>query len=483
MTKAIIDVLVDTDVYETSRLLGPLGRILSSVRDEEAEVLPRAFASAIRAVESDLPRVRAAAEVAVQLDLHEAVDALLECLNRASDPRLTSAVATLLSSPAIPEDERARAIQKLSMYRRASEPVERLISVRLSDLAPETDAERLVQAQVWPGSAPVSLLSRLAPLAFVSEHDAPRADFWRTVGAIALSGARVRRVPQATRLIFRNWAHQDAPLVAWSGTAIAAWKNATGYEHVRAVMVGDLSNNLSLPRLVNQVQLAMPNGWVMRELTDSVSIPNEMTAFSVEALREGGFDNAEMQYLGAASRSVLASLAKDVIRPRDFDRHRWTFDQLVTLRLVQGFKVLRKGRTDAKRLYERLNDLTLAASTSEVAYDASGELYVDTGDGYRTLEGNQAALADVLRVDAAFRPFRLGNGLVPDLLQPSPRTRVDPRILGGTPVVRDWRLSARAVWEVYSLRGEDAARSAYPELNGAEISDAVRVGNAIEVVR
>lgn len=482
LTKTFIDLLVSSDAYETSRMSSLLGSVLTDTDAAESAYVPAAFAAALRAVESDLPRLRAAAEAAVQLDLYEVLDVLIGGLRRVHDPRLLGVIATLMSNPALSKDEFDRHTRDLAAFRTALPSIDGLLQVRLKEADPTSTSEKLVAAQVWPGDSTVEALSRFAPVVYVSADGAPSGDYWRIVGALGVAGARVRRVPTyIEHLPHAAWATEHAPLVAWSGSALATWKRVTGFDYVRNVMVGsDLDSKLAIPRFLNNVRKVLPSGWILRPAGDTAAVTESLT-FNVETLREGAFDQAEMLYLGAAGRSVLQGLSREVLVPKESDRHRWAFDQLITLRLVQGYKAHRKTKmADARRLYLGLHDIAVASESSEVAYDANGNLYVDQGDGFRTIDGGQEALGDVLRIDEAFKPFKLGGGLVPDLLQPSRRTQVDPRVQGGSPTLRDRRMSARAVYEVFDIRGEEVTRSAYPELNGAEIADAVAVGRAIE---
>jgi uncharacterized protein (DUF433 family) len=480
LTKTFLDLLVGRDVYEEPRVVADVAAVLMDTDEDEAPFIPAAFAAALRAVSSDLGRWRAAAEAAVQLDLFECVDDLVAGLERLADPHQIGNTALLIANPAVPAARREVLARRLMAFL-SSETLQTQLEVRLGLVRPETAPEHVLDSQVWPGRHSAAELSRFAPVVYVAAEGAPPADYWRVLGALVEAGARVRRL-QATveDLPQPDWATEHAPLVCWSGKAIFQWKNLTRFDENRVVMApASLESKLALPRLINDVQSNFPPGWALRPLRETQSAADESLAFSVETLREGGFDHLEMMYLGAAGRSVLQNLARDVLIPKDDDRQRWTFDQLVTLRLVQGFKVYRRTRADAKKVFERLHDIATANTTSAVAYDANGNVYIDEGDGFRTLDGNQEALGEVLKVDVAFRPFKLGGGLVPDLLHPSVRTRVDPRVLGGTPTVRGRRISARALNDVYALRGEDATRSAFPELEPAAIFDAVRVGREI----
>jgi uncharacterized protein (DUF433 family) len=90
-------------------------------------------------------------------------------------------------------------------------------------------------------------------------------------------------------------------------------------------------------------------------------------------------------------------------------------------------------------------------------------------------------MEEVLAVDEIFRPFSIGGGQipVPDLLEPARSLQVDPSVLGGTPVIKKTRISARAIAEIDRSKGLDAVREAFPSLSGISLREALAVGHGI----
>lgn len=246
-------------------------------------------------------------------------------------------------------------------------------------------------------------------------------------------------------------------------------------------MADDLASPVAISRLIHQVERALPTGITLRGYREEVS-QERTPAFHPDVLSYGAFDAPEIAYLGGASRSIIRTLAKnyDALRPTDADRQRWTFDQVVTVRLLQSFKARGANfKRDPQVLLSRLREVAARSEETQVAIDANGEIYIQNNGHFRTLRG-QEALATVLSVDDAFRPFALGNSQVPDLLRPGQRTSVDPRVIGGTPCVRDRRIAVRAIYDVHRVRGDSVVRSAFPELTAQELQDAIKVGATIE---
>ena len=121
-----------------------------------------------------------------------------------------------------------------------------------------------------------------------------------------------------------------------------------------------------------------------------------------------------------------------------------------------------------------------------IGIDASGAVFVqeEAGERYENIETHQQVLSDeVLTLDQAFARYRVGGTTVPDLLSPGRRVAVHPQVSGGLPVLKGRRIPAIAIGSIARKSGTEVARSAYPELSAAEVSDAIRVAKEVEAVR
>jgi uncharacterized protein (DUF433 family) len=480
LAKAFVDAFALTDVYDEADAFARVAQILGTLETpEQAQLVGPAYSRAVRLLDADLPRCRAAADVAVRLDIVEALEGLLETLRSHADVHQLSNAASLASSAAAPAGA-AQDVWRIAEGANLADAFMRQLTLRLSATSePDSDLEVVVAAQAWPGRANREALRRIGPSVYV-DGDADRAlDVWKTVAILASSGARVRRLPPVGVPVDPAWFQPLFPLVTWSGLGVTRIKRALPLINPRVITPPeDLSSVISVTRFLNRLRRELP-AWSQLRMPPEVS-PAELPAFSPESLSLGGFDAAEMSYLGAASLSVVRRLAQESLRPYDSDVQRWQFSKLVTLRIVQAFKgrglVL---KTDPAGIHSQLEELAAASETSRVGVDAKGVIFVEEGGIFTALHSGQQAIPEAVLIDQAFQGFRLGGGAVPNLLQPGRYTTVHPAVLGGAPVVQNRRLSARALAQLMNTRGEAVLRSAYPELSMPEIGDAVRVGRGI----
>lgn len=481
LAKAFIDAFALHDIYDEQEPLRRVLGVLGQARGEQRAVVGPAFGRALTVLEADLPRWRSATDIAVRLDLYEAFPALLAGLASYPDAHQLANAATLAVNPAVHADDVERLKRLVSRADLAS-PLPRLLALRLDpSVVAESDLEFAVTTQTWPGLSRPNELRRAGPLVFVSEVSSPDDHFWPAVSALAGSGARLRRVPQTSRRdVPAAWYHPSLPLVVWSGIAVAVMKEAhAGAAPTVVSAPEDLTSPLAATRLINRCNAALPVGLSLRVAPPWQSI--EVPAFSPETLHLGGFDAAEMSYLGAASVSVVRRFAAQGLRPFDADVQRWHFGKLVTLRIVQAFK----GRGVALRaepalVLAKLEEMASASEKSRVGIDAKGVVFVQRGEQeFEALHSGQVAMQEAVLVDDAFRSFEIGGSTAPGLLRPGSSTEVHPAVLGGTPVVEGRRLPARAIAQLLDARGERVLRSAYPELDAAQLHDAARVGRGI----
>ncbi len=480
LSKTLLDALTMINVYDGPQQIDLIAQFSGDLEEDEAIAFPSAFARIISVLQSDLPRWRVAADLAVQLDLFEVVPALLSTLERSFDVHQAASLATLLQNPGVPEEVYKGGSTFLDKVD-ASHQLRSAIAVRRSpDQRPSSDLESILAAQSWPGVSSQASLSRLAPMIQIAGVDAPAATYWKAAIALAQAGARLRRLPSTWhRPPQRGWLSDSYPLVSWTGVAVARVRSHLPGFHAPQVLVTDhLEGPLGLPRLINQVNQVLPIGPKLRR--SEAVVQHGVPAFSRDTLRLGAFDAAEMQYLGAATRATLRRLSIEALPPFESDVNRWSFSQLVTLRLLQSFKARgQRFRSDPSVLLGKLDEIASANERSLVGIDASGKVYVGQLGALQDITTGQQAFPDVLLVDEAFKPFELGGGVVPALLHPGRQTVVHPAVLGGTPCVEGRRLAARTLALMAQKRGMEVLRSAYPELTPGEIGDATAVGRAI----
>jgi uncharacterized protein (DUF433 family) len=157
----------------------------------------------------------------------------------------------------------------------------------------------------------------------------------------------------------------------------------------------------------------------------------------------------------------------------------WSFGQLVAYRTWQRFREKSRKRQFPTHLVRQLEELTGSPTAVELGVSSDGRLLQRVKSGWMDRVSGQEVISEALAFDEVFDPFQLGEGRVPGLLQPSPRSQVRPDILGGTPILESHRIAVRALAEVARKQGEEAVRSAYPSLSESDIQDALRVGSGI----
>lgn len=475
----LTNVFVADDTYMMDAPGAELSAFLAGLTPDELGSLQVACRGVVPLLGLDLPRLRAFADGAVQVDLVEALDSLVTHVKSSSDVHLLEDLAALALSPRA-ETMHRRAVESLSDSTSVRESLRRSLKVRLGSSSPHGDLEHVLNMQLRPAGYNEHQLRRVAPAVYVAEDGAEPGELWAVIAALTRAGARVRRLPAGfAELDVRDQLSDLYPIVFWSSEALSDWTKIYGSTSHRGVHVGSAASQLlGIPRLINQVAASLPGSMSLKHL-DAVSGSIE-SPLHIENLCAGAFDSAEMAYLGGASKSTVQRLSREGLEPRIATGHKWTFDQLITLRLIQAIRSRRRVfRDGARQLLARIEDLTVASQVQEVGLDASGNLYIKEDDGYRNIETNQRTFDIVVTVDQAFQSFQFGGGTVPNLLSPGPRVAVHPQILAGAPSVREKRIQAAAVEWMFRERGEQVLRSSYPELTAAEIRDARRVGQGI----
>lgn len=482
LIKTFIDAFAMSDAYDRlDDIHVQFMSIIEELDDVEAAEMPAALADVLRAIESDLLRWRALGDLAVALDMFELLPALLNALERQPDVHQLANAASLSTNPAASPSQRELVGLMVDKF---DGPVatKRMLKIRLGQVEPESDLERALDAQVWAGKY-ARVLTPSRPTVYLIESDVSPQDVWRAAAVLSSAGARIKRFTLAqVSGDLAKWVAHYSPVVHWSGSGLARWRTATAAARTPAAVLvnGQLNTPLERARLVSRVRATLGSRQHLMPVRDQISdLP---PAFSPETLQAGAYDFPEMSFLGATTRHSLHRLASEGLTPTTADVQRWSFSQLVAVRIVQGFRASgMRYQRNAGDLVRKLEEVATASAMQRVGLGADGDVFIDPGDGFRNERTGQQAFNDVLAVDEVFRPFKLGDGAVPDLLRPSRFTTVHPLTLGGTPCVEDKRISAR----VLAAAGTDGRssvhilRSAYPELNGPQLSDAMAVGARI----
>jgi uncharacterized protein (DUF433 family) len=481
VAKSVLDVIATANTFDGPSYRAGALELASALQGDEAETFPLGFADAVGVLASDLLRLRAAADVAVELDLYEAVSAFVDALEKQRDPHLLGQVLTLSRHPGVPPGVSARVDR---LVEEVSGPQADAFRLRSDPSAsPLSELDRVLQAQVWAGLATrYGLEQRVAPHTYLDSRPDDLDDYWVVASRLVQAGLRLHRLPDLYRQpVSPLWLNARYPLVGWSADAVSRLRALDPQVSARQFVLAAADTGLGWSRTLAGVQARLPEGLHLRSGPE----PEEWSApFSAETLRHGAFDAVEMTYLGGASRYLLRQAVRNGLDPVDSDVQRWRFGQLVALRVTNAFRLRRRTAADVKVMLSRVEQLAEASTSSRVAVDANGRVYIDDGSGgFDELLHGQSALPAVLEIDEVFQPIQLGDGRIPDLLRPAPTLVVHPERLGGSPTVDGRRISARAIASLEGARGIDVVRSAYPELTTTEVNDGLRVGRELLATR
>lgn len=190
------------------------------------------------------------------------------------------------------------------------------------------------------------------------------------------------------------------------------------------------------------------------------------------------------QLSGVPQRTIYDWRLNQVLVP-DFDREyraEWSYRDLLLLRMVAWLRSHGMERTEAAKHAAEAKRLMALRDPSVIRTRSDGrELF----RGDRTVsEAGQQALPSVLEYVAEFRLdeaavalAELGKGdrWGPDLLTPTPRSRISPWVMGGEPCVRDTRIPTSTVFALSTIRRLDSEQiiALYPGLEVADVHDAI----------
>jgi uncharacterized protein (DUF433 family) len=432
----------------------------------------------LQLLEADDELLVRTADLIVALDLHEAAGSLVSLAVRTRQVQVALAAAWFASHPAVPREVGLSARELADRIPlRGTEREAFLIRVDPSHEAHGEQAMRL-KTLAWPGTG-----DRGGPVVLVEDGVSRRVSL-TLAGRLAVEGLRVRRVPvEWSQEPPREWIDARSPLVVWSHEAVSriqryGWISIPASINSGPTSVADVESFIS--RLRGRFPAALPS------LGDSDRVRESLQdRIDVELLALGSLDIRDMAFLGGGGLSTLYDLAATgKLKPMYVGRREripvWTFAQLVAFRTWRHIQALAgRRRRFPSSLVGQLHEYAQGQRPSELGVSGDGRLLKREAGTWADMHTGQEVIGDVLAVDKAFEPFVLGQGRVPRLLNPSTRTRVDPTLQGGTPVIAGERLSARAVAEVDRDQGRAGVIRAFPSLDELVISEAVMVGGEI----
>ena len=480
LNAAVLSLFRHADLRSGPNLIRDWSEFLDRVDDRQAQHLPTSVDRVLPLLEADERRLKAVTNLVVSLDLYEAEGALVALANRTASPAMVLAAAWFEPHPGV-SPAVAEAAAELRNRVPLSEVQRESFAIRVDPLhEPRDPSGARLRTSAWPGIARPD-----SPSISVVESEAPFRLMLRVVSELALSGLRIRRIPaEPLRPIPHAWFQTDAPVIAWTPQAVSLLRQSGLVVDAGSLLMASTKTG-SVGQLVSS--LARRRGVSPREpRRDSfLSTPQ---ALDPELMALGSLDAKDMSYLGGGRITSLYGLARrDELVPRHAGRSDrfpiWSFSQLVAYRTWRHFQTRSPKRRFPTELVHQLEDLAVAPVQRELGVSSDGHLLELRDDAWHDRINGQQVISETLSFDTVFEPFRLGNGVVPDLLSPSDQTVVNPAILGGTPFLRDSRISARAIAEISRRQGPEAVRDAFPQLSKRDISDATSVGLEILLVK
>ncbi len=483
MKQTLIDFWASLPRYDAAHPVERLRAFGRNLTAEEAAQVGYAYAEVLPLLSSDPDLARYALDTAVELDLYEAVSGAITLVERLPLGWACLALASLLSNPSVPITSRDRALKAIEAAE--LDPVtQRRIRIRLDPYSePEGDLEHLLKMQSWPGTVQGGKGKKLAPIVYVDRRGANPRDELVLAIELAARGASVRRVGRDVEPNRANpWFSATSPCVVWADAPVRASSAASPrFQWGRVVVTTGPLRPLQLSRLLNQINSALVGGQKLRPVSQEVAL-GDTHPLASDVLQLGAYDVSEMAFLSTVRKRAVYDLAKG-LKPLSGDLARWSFDQLLAIRILEYFRTMHPRRLSVmspQDVVRRLASVASRANVSRVGVTGDGSIFIDDdGEGWINFETGQAPFDQVVELDAVFQPFEIGGGYVPALLEPSPATTVHPARAFGTPVVSDTRVPARALALLAQRQGARAIDEHYPELPTRALIDALDVGQRI----
>jgi uncharacterized protein (DUF433 family) len=474
---AALQLFRHADLRSGASLVRAWTELLSQLPARETPQLPRAVDRVLPLLQGDFDRLRLAVDLFVSLDLYETAPTLVAMAARTGSADLALAAAWFALHPGVSDSVGAAAAElprRVVMSERQSEAMR----VRLdSSYEPSTAELRRLREVAWPG------LSERNRLVAIVDESPPRPIELLVEARLAQAGARIRRVPALfQKSAATHWLAESTPIVAWRPDVVSLLRSQNWVATAASLLrgpetpyeVGQLLSHLSGRLGLARAESAAGHRRAIGERLDP------------ELLNLGSLDIRDMAFLGGGGLSTLYDLAADRKLPPRYVGTRdrlpvWTFGQLVAFRTWRRIQADLGRRRFPTSLVHRLETLAESRKPSELGVSADGRLLTRRQNTWADIESGQEVIEEVLAVDEIFRPFSIGGGQipVPDLLEPARSLQVDPSVLGGTPVIKKTRISARAMAEIDRSKGLEAVREAFPSLSDISLREALAVGHGI----
>ena len=483
LNASVLEAILNVDMRAAPPNHEVWNQLIQRMADRDAARVPSAFDRTLPLLAGDVDRLRLATDLIVSFDIYEAMPSLLNLARKLKSSDLALAAAAFASHPGVPESTARIAREELVGIVDMSASQREAFDIRTEpSYQARSDRGAELKRAMWPGA------DSEVPIIYVVERDAPARLQLMTLGLLREEGVRVRRIPaQPNKTPPPSWFGNRAPVVTWTENTVSLLRSL-GLEATAGQIVLGPRSDKDFGGFSRRIENRLGRPWISVKATHP--FPLEHRILTPESLTLGSFDIREMAYLGGGRLSTLYDLSKrgrllPRYLPSGHHNGLWSFAQLIAFRTWRVLALRAGARSFPSRLVSEFEGLASSVHVAEVAVTADGRLLerdpeqsVENPDrgGWHDRDTGQEVFEEVLTIDRVFQPFELGGGRVPHLAKPSRLTRVDPAIAGGTPTVQSARIAARAIAEVVSKQGREAAGYAYPELSSQELADGLQVG-------
>lgn len=198
----------------------------------------------------------------------------------------------------------------------------------------------------------------------------------------------------------------------------------------------------------------------------------------------GSYPVSRASQLSGVPKSTLYDWVRNSILVPDFEEPlEWSFRDLVFVRLVAWLRAKDMPRPEvATRVRDVRASLAETPELDVLRSDGHGLFLGESAADHRT---GQEAMPSVLKLLDEFhmtgavgiQEFGHRHLWGPNLLTPSPRSYISPRVMGGEPCITETRIPTGTVFALHTERGLDAAaiQSLYKELQLNDVEDAINL--------
>lgn len=450
-------------------------RLIEHLSDDDLRALPQALEAAVPLVAREPAILALVGELAVMADLSDLAAPLLDVATARQDLAALLAAASLIGNPATDPALHGRLRSSLEGWPLGAE-IERLVLLRSDPRMPtQTATEQALLLQRWPGAKPPVEGPHPGTPTVVIDDDLPARLVAQLTAGLLHRRIAMRRFRSTSRPSAEWFANQRVLAVVTGPGRSAIHNEVPQFPEGRVIWgTGPGGTGLNLREVLRRIDRELPSNQPQGRPSLSSTTP-----FDPDVYVLGAYDAREVSFHTGATRGLIYGLRKaHLLVPRERSQMIWSFRDVVairTLTYLQSLTAKRVDRTVIRHLAEFAGD----ATAHSIGVTTDGKVLADHGDGFLDILSREGVFEDVVALDQAFRPFRMGGAAVPDLLNPAPETSVHPAVARGTPCVDGTRIPARSVARLAERISPESIPDYYPELAGRDLQGPIEVGQAL----